>query len=149
MYTVLCFTYNHCILNQVCNNIIVIYSPLYSTIAYIDSYNIIIFDSTYFGKLQLVRCIGVLTIPCQEAPTSKNTSAKLMPRLPLRSARGFAAFSRFNFSIAHWIINIYYTSCACFVHHYSGRDRAGPAVWAVVWTRAGPSSTTRVNTHCE
>ena len=26
---------------------------------YIDSYNII-FDSTYFGKLQLVHCVGVL-----------------------------------------------------------------------------------------
>ena len=47
----------------------------------------------HFGKLQLVHCIGTLTIPCQEAPTTKNTSAKLMPGLLLHFTQAFTAFS--------------------------------------------------------
>ena len=89
------------------NNIIVIHSLFYSTC---------------FGKLQLVYCNGALTIPCQEAPTSKNTSTKLIPCLPLCSAQGFATFSHFNFSIVHHIINIYYTSHACCTSLFSARS---------------------------
>ena len=53
----------------------------------------------YFLNYKVVRSIGVLTVPCQEAPTSKNTSA-----IPLYSffclVRRFAAFQLLQLQLA-------------------------------------------------
>jgi len=52
---------------------------------------------TYFGRLQLAQSIGTLTIPCQEALNSNNTST--VPPSNFRLVQRFTAFNHFNFNI--------------------------------------------------
>jgi len=63
----------------------------------------------YFGRLKLAPSIGTLTIPCQEALNSNNTST-VPPNNSFRLVQRFAAFNHFNFNITdrRQIINIFY-----------------------------------------